>query len=297
MVLIVPVFVQKAEPRDLYYPPETLYEFAAENFNNGDYLAAAIEFKRFGHFFPDHPKAAAAGFKAGIAYYRIPRYSAAINAFRHVAKKYSKSDYAVESGFMISKCHVKLNDLGQAILILNEISMQAENQNVRDRALYKIGKLRIKTGDISGTKAALNRISPENKDFQINRILKEIDDPDIISTKNPLLAGLFSIIPGGGYLYCGRYREAATAFFLTAGLAAASWEAFDEDLQVIGCFAGLAGIGFYGGGMIGSVTSAYKYNRKSFSDYVDQLPEKSRLSPLSLGIRPDSVAVLFSWRF
>ncbi|MCF8025637.1 MAG: tetratricopeptide repeat protein [Desulfobacteraceae bacterium] len=291
-------FVHKAEPHDPNFSAEAVYEFASKNYETGDYLAAAIEFKRFVHFFPEHHRAAEAGYKAGMSYFRIPRYGDAINAFKRVTEQFDKSDFVVQALFMVSRCHVKLNNIKEAIHTLDIIASQAEDHNDRDRAFYNIGRLSLGSGEISRAKAAFNKMAPENREkFQIDGILKDLADPDSIPSKSPVLAGLFSIIPGGGYLYCGRYREAATAFFLTSGLAVASWEAFDKDLHAIGGLAGLAGAGFYGGGLIGAVSSAHKYNRKSYRNYVRQLPETSPESSLSFGIGPNSVRVLFSWHF
>ena len=87
-----------------------------------------------------------------------------------------------------------------------------------------------------------------------------------------------------------------TAFFVTAGLAAASRESFDEELYALGGITGLVGLGFYGGSMIGSISSAHKYNRKTYGEYIDRLPV-NRQAPLSLQIRPESVMLSFCYRF
>lgn len=192
-----------------------------------------------------------------------------------------------------------MNNPQEAIHTLDTIAARAAGQNDRDRALYKSGLLRLESGDISGARAAFSEISPENRGkYDIGSILSDLDDPDLFELKNPVLAGIFSIVPGGGYLYSGRYQEAATAFFITSALAAVSWEAFDEDLYALGGLAGLAGAGFYGGGAIGAVSSTHKYNRKIYRDYSRQLQKEHGQPPgLSIGIGQDSVMVSFNWRF
>ncbi|MFW6081292.1 MAG: tetratricopeptide repeat protein [Desulfosalsimonas sp.] len=296
--LVATVFVHSAESSQPVFTPEAVFDFASSNYETGDYLAAALEFKRFVHFFPVHPLAAEAGFKAGMAYFRIPRLSEAINQFELVIKNFSRTDYATEAMFMISRCHAGLNNFEEAIHTLDALAVRARDEKDRDRALYKSGLLRLESGDIAGAKAAFDKVSSKNREkYNIGQILTDLDDPDRIGSKNPVLAGIFSVIPGGGYLYCGRYQEAATAFFFTSALAVASWEAFDKDLHALGGIAGLAAAGFYGGGAIGAVSSAHKYNRKAYSDYIRQLPEENDQPGLSLGVGKDSVRVSFSWRF
>ncbi|MCF8110774.1 MAG: tetratricopeptide repeat protein [Desulfobacteraceae bacterium] len=278
--------------------PESLYEFAEKNYKSGDYLAAAIEFKRFSHFFPDHPRAAEAGFKAGMAYFQIPRYGDAINAFESVVKQFPSSERAVEAMFMISRCHAGRNNIREAVNVLEAIAVRAPDQDDRDRARFESGRLKLESGDLSGARLSFDKITPGNRrKYNVEQILRDMDDPGRIPAKSPFLAGMFSIVPGGGYLYCGRYREAATAFFLTIGLAAASLEAFDNDMYAMGGLVGLAGAGFYGGGAIGAVSSAHKYNRKSYSDYIQQHIGSRREPGFSLGIGSDSVMVSFHWRF
>ncbi|MFP4193974.1 MAG: tetratricopeptide repeat protein [Desulfobacterales bacterium] len=292
------VLAGEDESRELRISPETQYEFAEKNYESGDYLAAAIEFKRFFHFFPDHTRSAEAGFKAGMSYFRIPRYGDAINAFEAVVKRFGTSEHAVESMFMISRCHAGRNDIKEALNILASIAARAPDQKDRDRAMFESGRLKLESGDISGARSSFNQVSPGNsREYNIEQILGDIDNPGKIPSKSPVLAGIFSIVPGGGYLYCGRYSEAATAFFLTAGLAAASWEAFDNDLNAIGGLAGLAGAGFYGGGAMGAVSSAHKYNRKSYRDYMRQHFQDAGKSGLSLGIGSHSVMVSFHRSF
>ncbi|MFW6052974.1 MAG: tetratricopeptide repeat protein [Desulfosalsimonas sp.] len=287
-----------SESGEICISPEALYEFAGKNYKSGDYLAAAIEFKRFFHFFPDHRRAAEAGFKAGMSYFQIPRYGDAIKAFESVVEKFGTSGRGVESMFMISRCHAGRNNIREAVNILEAIAVRAPGQEDRDRARFELGRLRLKSGDLSGARLSFEKISPGNRqEYNVEKILRDMDEPGRLPTKSPFLAGMFSIVPGGGYLYCGRYREAATAFFLTIGLAVASWEAFDNDMYAMGGLVGMAGAGFYGGGAIGAVSSAYKYNQKSYSDYIQQ-HTKSRKDPgFSLGIGSDSVMVSFNWRF
>ena len=45
-----------------------------------------------------------------------------------------------------------------------------------------------------------------------------------------MTAGILSIIPGTGHLYCGRYKDATLAFILNTAMIYAACEAFDNHL-------------------------------------------------------------------
>jgi hypothetical protein len=64
--------------------------------------------------------------------------------------------------------------------------------------------------------------------------LIELDKKLPIKRKNPTTAGLLSIIPGAGHLYCERKRDALISFFLNGAMIYAAYEAFDHDLDVLG---------------------------------------------------------------
>ncbi len=59
------------------------------------------------------------------------------------------------------------------------------------------------------------KIRPKNsKKYRLSEISQALSSTQKIPRKNPKIAGLLSLIPGGGFLYCGRYKDALTAFFI-----------------------------------------------------------------------------------
>jgi hypothetical protein len=133
--------------------------------------------------------------------------------------------------------------------------------------------------------------------------LEKLEEADEIPEKIPGLAGTLSLIPGAGYLYLGRYRDAATAFLLNAALIGATWEAFDNGNEILGGLLGVVEAGFYSGNIYGSVSSAHKYNRDQVQEFIDGLGSlamgKKRHS--STGIqafaRRDRVGVMLRLRY
>ncbi len=276
---------------------DCLYDFAVHSYEQGQYMTAVVEFQKLIFFYPDDPRSSEAAFKIGMAHFHQNRFSAAIEAFDAVIEKYPASGSATEAGFMRSRCHVKLNDTKAALSRLEQIARRATKTGVRDRALYRIGRLHLKNQKLSSARAAFTAVTPENRaHYRIEKILAQLDRPRDLARKNPLLAGLYSIFPGGGYVYTGRYRDALIAFVINTGMAVAAWESFDNDLPATGGMISAIGLGFYSGSIYGGINAAHKYNQRVYDDFVQSL-ETGNESNLSFHIQPRRQAVVFALQY
>ncbi|MGM0453616.1 MAG: tetratricopeptide repeat protein [Thermodesulfobacteriota bacterium] len=270
---------------------DSLYTFAAHSYEQGNYMTAVVEFEKLLFFYPDDPRSSEAAFKIGMAHFHENRFSAAIEAFDGVIEKYPESGFSTEAAFMRSRCHEKLNDTKMALSRLEGMARRATETDVRDRAFYRIGRLHLKNGKISSARSAFAAVTPENRPhYRIEKILARLDRPRELARKNPLIAGLYSIFPGGGYVYTGRYRDALIAFAINTGMAVAAWESFDNDLPATGGMISAIGLGFYSGSIYGGINAAHKYNQRAYDDFVQSLEIKND-SNLSFHIQPRSQAV------
>ncbi|NOY69518.1 MAG: tetratricopeptide repeat protein [Deltaproteobacteria bacterium] len=282
---------------------DDVFSFAQSLEKDSDYDSAVSEFKRFVFFFPNDQKVPEALFSAGMARFNQHRYSDAIALFASVEEKYGTSDTAIESVFMISRCLVAAQETESAILILKRLSSSLFDQSVHDRALVQTGWLYLqKSGrkfNIDAAKKAFSAVSDSGKKaFHIQAILHELDAKGKnIPKKSPFLAGLFSIVPGGGYLYCGRYRDAGMAFFLNSVLFTAAYESFDKRLYTLGGMLGAVGVGFYGGSIYGGITSAHKYNARAKGRFLNGLKQKYAPADVSLSRQRGGFFVAFSLKF
>lgn len=277
--------------------PDHLYDFASSSYEQGDYMTAMVEFKRFVFFFPDDPRADEAAFKIGMSNFHEGRYSQAIDAFEAAVKKYGASEYAVEAVFMLSQSYLKLNDTETALNQLQLLAGRTARQDVRDRALYRIGWLYLQDGDLSSARAAFASISEKNQAlYRIEDVMERLDEPKELPYKSPMLAGLYSIIPGGGYFYTGRYKDGLIAFLINAGLAAAAYEHFDHELYATGGLISMVNLGFYSGSIYGGINAAQKHNQRVYDDFVDNL--KMEITPnLSFHVEPKPTSLFFSLKF
>ena len=108
------------------------------------------------------------------------------------------------------------------------------------------------------------------------------------------MAGALAILPGTGYLYCNRPRDALISFLINGGLIFAAYEAFDNDMVALGGVISFVEIGFYSGNIYGSISSAHKYNQDQDRRFVDRLKENLRVN---LSSRPENKGLELSFQY
>ncbi len=269
-LLLSPVFAAETDP----VSDDKLFGFAAHLYETGEYDAAITEYLRFAHHFPDDARTGEAKFRAGMANFRQGRYGKAASLFESVVREGdTMSAIAVEAAFMAAESDKRRNDHSSALSRLNVLASRDFEPTIRDRALYAIGWILLERRDHSSAARAFSAISEEGEDRYrphdiTGRLESELNE---LPVKRPAAAAVFSIVPGGGYLYTGRNRDAWISLVLVSAGAGASWESFDNGLNVLGGVLAFASAGFYSGSIYGSVGAAHKYNRRVYDEFIDDL--------------------------
>ncbi len=63
--------------------------------------------------------------------------------------------------------------------------------------------------ELGNARRNLTLISPDaQQEFEVSRHIEALDSAVNAPSKSPALAGVLAIIPGGGMLYCQRYKDA-----------------------------------------------------------------------------------------
>ena len=255
-------------------------------FDRAEYDAAVVEYRRFRHFFGDHPRAAYADFRTGLSLFLDREVEKALPLFESLAVDDKDRTWNLEALLMVSRCLAALGRTDQAVGVLTERLAATTDSDAADRIRYQISWLYLEAGPIldvpavDRAAAALDAISRDGRErYRVDDLTESLrdlrNDPDafLLSGKNPTLAGALALFPGAGYLYCGRYHDALMSFLFIGGLAVAAYECFTDDLEAMGAVIGLVGCGFYAGSVYGSVSAAHKDNRARSREFLDRLRE------------------------
>ena len=257
-----------AEPPGLVITADIQLAYADSLYKAGDHTAAQVEFKRFIHFFPDDPRIDEARFKTAMALYHTRQFHASAKRFNEIILASKEEDsYAKESYFMQSKAFLAMGNSGYAQVVLQNFLKLTDDAEAKDRVYLELARIHIResmklgNNGLDQAEKYLTLISPANRSgYKVERQLSTIDKARSSPKKDPTLAGILAIIPGGGMLYCERYKDAFVSFCLNAGLIYAAYEAFNHDNPALGGVISFVGAGFYAGNIYGSVGAAHKYN-------------------------------------
>lgn len=274
---------------------DTQFSYAEHCREAGEYQRAVDEYKRFVWFFPDDPRKDLAIFNIGKALFDNRDYRKAIEAFGPLTEKGPGADFFADACFMIAECHVRQNAPAAALSVLRNLIGLSGDTDTIDEARYRIGWIYLDAGIWDAASEHFAQIGPENLEkYKLRTISEELGKTAAIPKKSPAAAGVLSIVPGAGYLYCGRYRDAATSFIVNGGLMFGAARAFKDDNHALGGLAALVGLGFYTGNIYGSIAGAHKYNRNSTNRFIDNLKKKTRLALTS---NPKRNSLVLSIRF
>jgi tetratricopeptide (TPR) repeat protein len=260
------------------------FSFAREAAEKGAYTQAVFEFRRFVRFFPDDPRVGEARMAIGRALFMDGQFREAIGAFREVVDK--EGGRLAETALLeISAAHLALGETRAALQALDELLTVTADEDLKDQVWLRVGWIYLDQGEFDAARQAFARVRPESREkLGIGEIEQGLERAGDIPRKSPAAAGVFSLVPGGGYLYTGLKRDALVAFLINGAFAAAAWEAFDNDLPFLGGILTTVGLGFYAGNIYGGVGSAHKFNRQQEKAFVERLRHDSRLR---LGASPD----------
>ena len=273
------------------------FQFAGQYFLKGEYDRAAAEYERFIYFFPEDNRVSKARYGIGKSYFQAGEFEKARAAFADLIKAFPGMDLAVRAHVDLSRCYVRLNNSDQAVISLQHLIAVSTDQTVIDMAWYEMGWVFIETANWESAQSSFDRISSKNSTgYEVRSLSEELHKAGDIPKKSPGLAGFFSVMPGGGYLYCGRPKDALTAFLLNSGLIWAAVSAFNNDNPALGAVVGFVETGFYAGNIYGGISSAHKFNKNETQNFIEKLKRQNKIN-LLMNFETKRVGVLFETGF
>lgn len=286
--------------KQLVITSDMQYEYALKLFSEKDYETAIVEFKRFIHFFSDYEQKDQVEFNIGVCLFNLRKFHDAARAFNDIIINGKENDITKEACFFQAESFMKMGNTGYAQIVLQNYLLLVEDIETKDRIFFNLAKIHLtdarngKAESLNLARESLLKISESgvnqyNPDQYLDLIVKVEGAPK----KNPTAAGIFSIIPGGGFLYCERYHDALVTFLLNAGLMVAAYSAYDNNNKALAGVIGFVEVGFYTGNIYGSISSAHKYNLAQTVRILNQdFSIASKFDPAKKGY-----ALLFNYAF
>jgi len=293
LILLLPPSVHAGST--LTIDNDSQFTYAMDLFSSGDYASAIFEFKRFIYFFPEDKRVNLAHYTIGESFFSQKQYREAIRSFKTSAVAKESSPATTKSALMISRCYLQLRESGPAVIQLRNLAAIAKEIDTLDETYYRLGWIYLDRADWKEAENNFHKISLQNADrYNTAELTAAISRYHSIPRKNPTLAGMLSILPGTGQLYCERYHDALVAFLINGGLIWAACESFDRNLDALGTIIGITELGFYSGNIYSAVNSAHKYNRLKTGNFIENIRRNTRVN---LSATPWGKGLMLSLRY
>ena len=255
------------------------YRYAEMLYAQKRYIEAAESFERFVFFYPADPRIPTARYQAALSYYSGNHYDKAILTCRTAIDNNTDNNANARFYLLSASARVKKGDLNQALVTIHNILSIYEKLTIRDEAYHLGAWIYIQTGQWQEALSWMKNISIQNRNTpKIGSMVDRLNMIDTIPQKRPRLAGMLAAIPGAGHLYGARYQDAITSFLLNGLTAWASYEAFDNDLPVLGTLMGLVFINLYVGNIYSAVNTTHQYNRRANQQFIKGFEPPARLN-------------------
>lgn len=275
---------KQAQGETLTLDGEAQFTYARTLYESGDYISAMVEFKRFIHFFPDDARVSEARYLTGLCWMNGGRYPEALQVFQEISGKTPEDPFAVDAGFMTARCHEKTGNPLLGAVELQNLIRGSKDESVKERARYALALLYLDTGSWNMARQTLESMDHGSRSlYPVDQVLAGLDKTPDIPRKNPVVSGALALVPGAGYLYCERPRDALVSFIINGGLIYSAIRSFRRDDYALGGVVSFVGFGFYAGSIHGSVTAARKYNRARDRRFIEDL---KRALPVTVGLIP-----------
>ena len=165
-----------------------------------------------------------------------------------------------------------------AFNVLDKIVEKEMVTDIQKKAYVLKAIINLKKGEFQVAESMFREISSINMSEELCesnlKILRNIKEQ---KKKNPSLARILSIVPGGGYLYTNHKGSALTAFVINSLLGYATYTSVKSKNYGVAGVCGFLGLSFYIGNINGAGKSAIRFNEKQYNACIRKLESNNQI--------------------
>ena len=251
--------------------PEKIRAFGDHLFQQGDYYRAITEYERFVFLAPEHADAPEVRLRIGEAYYFGEKWDAAARAFRALEASDKNQDVRRVSALYLAAVAMRQKEIQRSIDLLEKYLADFPDDAWRNDVICQLILLDLRSGRAG---EAERRMAEANAGGTAPLPLgaADLEEWKRLPRKSPVLAGsLSAILPGAGQAYVGHWSDAALAFGLNAAFLWGTYEAFDRDENVLGCFLLALDTTWYFGNVYNAANGARRVNQNGQKRFFENL--------------------------
>ncbi|PLX80996.1 MAG: hypothetical protein C0616_05900 [Desulfuromonas sp.] len=241
-------------------PPHPL-SFAKDLETNDEYRLALLEYKRTLRTSLPEPMIAAAQLGIARCYLELGDWKRGEDALQKLLEDHPTAPESVPATLLLADIPFFRGDFSRARANYRQLQHSwSETVELKDQINWRIAWSYIEQGDLAPARHTLGRLQDPAARLLSDELLQLDQRPHY----SPGLAGTLSaVLPGAGQLYTGHPRSACLALLLNVAFLAASLEAFDQEMPVLGGILLAVEIGWYGGNIYNALNLAERNNHVS----------------------------------
>lgn len=249
--------------------------FADHLFLDGDWYRSISEYRRYLYTVkgrgPEAPRAAMA---IGEALLRGEQYDAAARQLDGVAQR--TSDTGLRNAALFGSGRAYLLD-GRPEFAKPRFRLISEDtaaeMDLREEASWLLAWGHFDAGELDMARELFMAIANGGGRHAeaAKGVVASLDEKDSLPTKNILLAGALSLIPGLGHFYLGQWGIGITSLGWNGLFIVACVLAWVQGQWGPAIVLTLLELGWYSGGIFGAISGAYRHNRDAVRNWRDRI--------------------------
>ncbi|MCF7939834.1 MAG: tetratricopeptide repeat protein [Desulfohalobiaceae bacterium] len=279
LVLWLGLAAGSARAAEVTVSSQEQFAFARELMQEGEYLLAIGELRRFIRFFPEDEDVPRAWYLIGRCRIALGQHQKAASAFSRVFRLDPDPETRQKTLLAVGDVLTKQDRSHDAVGYYKELLKRDLEPEARGRILYRLGWAELREGNWQQASTAFQQVPLKSQySDTANWLARRSLEGSGLPYKDPVKAGIMaSLIPGLGHAYVHRYKDAAMAFAVNALFALAAWESFEEGHEVLGGMLLFLELGWYTGNIYSGVNVTHKHNRRLRGDFLQNLKEQTDL--------------------
>ncbi len=249
-----------------------LFNFAQSLFEEGDYYRAIGEYKRYIFENNDGKFVKKAKYNIGLCYLKAEKWERAAEVFDELENVFEKKE---KEFVLLSKAmlYEYKKDYTYSDFVLEKYLTLFPDSRYSENAFYlkAWNFIYLKNWDRAKEELKKIKMNAELKK-SAEQILKGIDASDSIAQRSNILSGVFSmVLPGSGYIYCGRWSDGLISLLINGIFIYNTYMAFKNNDTFGKVLYGIPTISFYTSNIYGSAVAANKFNEDEINKYISSL--------------------------
>ena len=277
-----------------------LLNFADSLFEEGDYLNAAHEYRRYLFLYSKTENLDAVQFRLAASYQNSGNLRTAIQAYQNIIDFQPHSQLIERSQSNIAHCHLLQGNRDTAITSLQQLLSKFPESKLAPRSEFIIATVHMDSRNWEEASSRWRDITIKypNTEFaeMSDRLARMLRTHSLTPRRSPILSGLLSAaIPGLGQMYSGRFSDGFQSLIFTGITALGTIHYIGQKQYRIAIPVALICSLFYTGNIYGGLQAAKILNHQQDDSFLDGLRAQIYESGLLSLSQPQSTEIALAF--